>query len=117
MAYDSDESGRNEIYVTSFPDPVTKYQVSTGGGSDPKWIATTWDIAYATPLGRAMIATVTPGPTLAIAEPREIGDFSTNIFGVDVTSDGQRFLAVRANETTTGSSLTLLTNWESLLGK
>ena len=115
LAYDSDESGRQEIYVTSFPDAATKFQVSTGGGSNPRWIAKTWEIGYPTPTGRAMRATVTPGPTLDIAEPREIGDFSTNFWGGDITSDGQRFLALRANESTIGTSLTLLTNWSSLL--
>ena len=115
VVYDSDESGRPEVYVTSFPDPVTKFQVSTGGGSGPEWIKGTWEIAYSTPTGRLMMAAVTPGSALSIAEPRLIGDFSTNIINLAMTSDGKRCLAIRSNVASFSSSLTLLTNWESLL--
>lgn len=37
IAYDSDESGRNEIYVQPFPPDGTKWQVSSGGGESPRW--------------------------------------------------------------------------------
>ena len=37
MVYDSTESGRREVYVQSFPTPGSKWQVSTQGGSTPKW--------------------------------------------------------------------------------
>ncbi len=39
LAYDSDESGRYEVYVTAFPGPGGKWQVSNGGGNDPSWSA------------------------------------------------------------------------------
>src|SRR5271165_2381797 len=39
LAYQSDESGRNEVYVTAFPGPGGKWQVSNGGGSFPSWTA------------------------------------------------------------------------------
>jgi serine/threonine protein kinase/Tol biopolymer transport system component len=39
LAYSSDESGRFEVYVTAFPDPGGKWQVSNGGGSSPSWSA------------------------------------------------------------------------------
>ncbi len=39
LAYHSDESGRNEIYVTAFPGPGGKWQVSNGGGSNASWTA------------------------------------------------------------------------------
>ena len=37
IAYESDESGRDEVYITSFPDGEVKHQVSTRGGRDPRW--------------------------------------------------------------------------------
>ena len=37
LAYSSDESGRREIYVQSFPDLDAKWQISTEGGSEPAW--------------------------------------------------------------------------------
>ena len=39
LAYLSNESGRNEIYVQSFPGPGGKWQISTAGGADPHWRA------------------------------------------------------------------------------
>jgi serine/threonine protein kinase/Tol biopolymer transport system component len=39
LAYSSDESGRFEVYVTAFPDPGGKWQVSNGGGTSPSWSA------------------------------------------------------------------------------
>jgi Tol biopolymer transport system component len=39
LAYDSDESGRYEVYVTAFPGPGGKWQVSNGGGISPSWSA------------------------------------------------------------------------------
>ena len=39
LAYASDESGRFEVYVTAFPDPGGKWQVSNGGGGSPSWSA------------------------------------------------------------------------------
>ena len=37
MAYVSDETGRNEVYVAGFPDATAKWQISTQGGSIPRW--------------------------------------------------------------------------------
>src|SRR5258708_21858354 len=39
IAYVSDETGRREVYVTSFPDATGKWQVSTNGGENPRWRA------------------------------------------------------------------------------
>ena len=39
LAYQSNESGRNEVYVQSFPGPGGKWQISTAGGVEPKWRA------------------------------------------------------------------------------
>ncbi|MDZ4804025.1 MAG: protein kinase [Candidatus Eisenbacteria bacterium] len=117
VAYQSDESGRLEIYVTSFPIPETKIQVSTAGGGGFFWLRQSWEIRYLSPAGRLMSCAVRPGPTLQILEPREVGDFSRNVRDLDITADGQRILAIRGETAAGGSSLTLLTNWHSLLDK
>jgi Tol biopolymer transport system component len=46
LAYSSDESGRSEVYVQSFPEPGGKWQVSTNGGSDPRWRADGGELLY-----------------------------------------------------------------------
>ena len=53
-AYDSDESGTNELYVRSYPNPATRIQVSAGGGSDPTWARDGAKIYYRS--GRALMA-------------------------------------------------------------
>src|SRR5437588_6608101 len=46
VAYQSNESGRNEIYVTPFPQTGAKWQVSTAGGTEPRWRKDSHEIFY-----------------------------------------------------------------------
>jgi Tol biopolymer transport system component/tRNA A-37 threonylcarbamoyl transferase component Bud32 len=48
IAYGSDESGRNEIYVVSFPKPTGKWQVSLEGGQNPQWSSKGKEIFFLT---------------------------------------------------------------------
>ena len=54
IAYESNESGRNEIYVQPFPNPATKTMVSTGGGLQPHWGPDSREMFYVAPDGRLM---------------------------------------------------------------
>ncbi|MFQ5702304.1 MAG: protein kinase, partial [Acidobacteriota bacterium] len=58
MAYTSDESGRNEVYVTPFPAADGKWQVSSGGGTAPKWGSGGREIFYLSPDNTLMTVTV-----------------------------------------------------------
>src|SRR5688500_1735085 len=67
MAYVSTESGRPEVYVTSFPGPGASWQVSTGGGNWPRWRRDGREIHYVAPNNRLMAAAVSgQGSTFAI---------------------------------------------------
>jgi serine/threonine-protein kinase len=46
MAYQSNESGRREVYVRPFPGPGGKWQISTAGGSWPRWSSTGTELFY-----------------------------------------------------------------------
>jgi serine/threonine-protein kinase len=59
LAYQSDESGRNEVYVRPFPGPGGKTQISTGGGLAPKWSAARWELFYRTDDQKIMVASYT----------------------------------------------------------
>ena len=48
LAYTSDESGRNEVYVRPFPGPGGKWQISTSGGALPRWSRTRRELLYET---------------------------------------------------------------------
>ncbi len=102
VAYASDESGNWEIYVTSFPSAAGKWQVSRGGGTEPRWRGDGKEIFYIGPGGMLMVvpansasifATGTPVPLFQIRGRAPIS--STDVFSYDVAKDGKRFLVNR----------------------
>lgn len=102
VAYASNESGDWEVYVTSFPGAAGKWQISRGGGSEPRWRGDGKEIFYLGLTGMLMAAPVegagtfssrTPAPLFQIHGRAPIS--STDIFSYDVTKDGKRFLVNR----------------------
>jgi eukaryotic-like serine/threonine-protein kinase len=61
LAYASNESGRNEIYVRPFPEPGGKWQVSTAGGTQPRWQRDGSELFYVAPDNRLMAVTIRAG--------------------------------------------------------
>jgi hypothetical protein len=121
VAYGSNESGRWEIYVTSFPDAHGKWQISNGGGDQPKWRSDGRELFYITPDGKIMAAPVTVGAnfdagTVSVlfqANPREMVATSEQVT-YDVSKDGERFLInTRLKTGTTPMSIVL--NWTAKL--
>jgi Tol biopolymer transport system component len=103
MAYTSDESGQDEVYVTSFPDATGKWQISKGGGSGPRWRGDGKEIFYADVKGMLTAAGIkeTPDgisvsgytPLFPLMARNPIS--GTDLISYDVTRDGQRFLVNR----------------------
>lgn len=102
LAYASDESGNWEIYVTTFPGAAGKWQVSRGGGTEPRWRGDGKEIFYLGPKGimtavpvsyQGGFATGTPSPLFQFHGRAAIS--STDAFSYDVTKDGKRFLVNR----------------------
>jgi len=117
MAYASDESGSWEIYVTSFPGAAGKWQVSRGGGSEPRWRGDGKEIFYIAPSGmlnavpvnaQSVFATGTPAPLFQIHGRAAIS--STDVFTYDVAKDGKRFLVNRYVKPEHVPPLTILLN-------
>jgi serine/threonine protein kinase len=116
-AYASDESGAWEIYVTSFPAVAGKWQVSRGGGTEPRWRGDGKEIFYIGPNGMLMavpvngvdiFATGTPVPLFQIRGRAPIS--STDVFTYDVAKDGKRFLVNRYEKPEHVPPLTILLN-------
>jgi Tol biopolymer transport system component len=61
VAYASNETGKWEIYVTSFPEPQGKWQVSIGGGEQPRWRGDGRELFYLSSDDKMMAAPVTTG--------------------------------------------------------
>jgi eukaryotic-like serine/threonine-protein kinase len=126
VAYQSDESGRKEIYVRPFsPDssPGGKWQISTEGGSEPHWRGDGMELYYLAPDRRVMAVDVAADPAFRAGAPRVL--FQAPLAPVqvsafrqwDVTSDGNRFLFRTPAAENAQTSFTVVLNWTSLLKK
>jgi serine/threonine-protein kinase len=73
LAFVSDETGRNEVYVQSFPEPDGKVQVSLDGGVQPVWRPGTHEILYRGS-GRIMSVTLGPGSPPSVSAPLAVLD-------------------------------------------
>jgi dipeptidyl aminopeptidase/acylaminoacyl peptidase len=126
VAYTSDESGKDEVYVQSFPSGGSKRQISANGGSDARWRSDGHEIYYVTRDLRLMATPVKIGTTLEAGVPtmlfqgKGIG-FNRATPGnakppYDVSADGKRFI-VRAPPQASSTPSTVVLNWTELLKK
>jgi len=116
MAYSSNESGRNEVYVQPYPGPGGKWQISADGGAEPLWNPNGRELFYRN--GRKMMAVdVVTQPTFAPAKPRMLFEGSYRPTNVAlpyyaVTRDAQRFLMVKANDAgQPATQINVVVNW------
>jgi Tol biopolymer transport system component len=114
MLYQSDESGRTEMYVQSFPVPGQKVRISTDGAAGGAWRDDGAEILYRSQKG-LMSVSVRSGPTFEAAEPKLLMALPKESVALGITSDFKRFLFALATSDAPRVSLTLLTNWTSLL--
>jgi len=124
VAYESNETGRWEIYVTSFPEARGKWQVSTGGGEQPRWRGDGKELFYLSSDAKMMAAPVTTGANfdagtpvaLFQATPREPVPLY-DLFAYDVTRDGQRFLILTQVKRAETTPMSIVLNWTAKLNK
>jgi eukaryotic-like serine/threonine-protein kinase len=126
ISYGSDETGRYEVYVQSFPTSEVRQQVSTSGGIMPKWSADGRRLFYVSPDSWMMSVSVKPiGASLEISAPSRL--FQVQIAGRGVYVGGQshnysvaadgRFLIKVTAVDSTSTPITVITNWAAGLGK
>jgi serine/threonine-protein kinase len=118
-AYQSDESGKNEVYVRPFPDANAKWQVSSNGGTSPRWHNKGKEIFYLS-AGKLMSVEVDgAGSTFRIGKSREYFDQSLvgGITTRDISMDGQKILLEVSNVQQVAVPLTLVLNWDEELKK
>ncbi len=95
MAYVSNDSGRDEVYVRPFPPSAGIWQISTAGGTEPRWRRNGTELYYRAADQRLMAVDVKTQSLFDHGEPRVL--FPTRmsrsgIWNYDVTPDGQRFV-------------------------
>jgi serine/threonine protein kinase len=121
LAYQSNESGRAEIYITAFPAGGAKWQVSSNGGTMPKWRRDGKELFFADPQDNIVAVDVnTSGNAVKLGAPhtlfqavgiqRDFGPF-------DVTADGKKFLINSGNLKEGAEPLTLVQHWPAELKK
>jgi eukaryotic-like serine/threonine-protein kinase len=125
MAYQSDESGRNEVYVQHVPTNGMRFQISSTGGTDPRWGRDSKELFYLAPGPKLMVVAVKAGATFDPGQTRVLFEnipfVPSTIFGgfsFQPSPDGQRFLAlVQAQGEGPASPITVVVNWAAGLKK
>lgn len=120
IAYTSDESGRDEVYVVPFAKSGGKWQISTGGGSDPVWRRDGKELFYLAEDKTVMSASLqVTGSSLDISGVHSLfspGPTSHPGLVYDVSADGQRFI-VDLLKDQEPSPFTVVVNWTAALPK
>jgi eukaryotic-like serine/threonine-protein kinase len=124
VAYASTESGKWEIYVTSFPDARGKWQISTAGGTQPRWRGDSKELFYLASDGKIMAVPITGGANfdagsaaaLFQAIPRVLVATS-ELVNYDVAKDGQRFLINTQMKSVDSQAIAIVQNWTAELKK
>jgi len=118
VVYESDESGREEIYVDAFPEPRSKIRISTDGGWDPEWSPDGRELFYVSLDLKLMgVSLKTVGDVIGASAPRELfaPPIFFNGFSAYVVAPDGRFLIRTVPEGQASQPLTLLSNWPALL--
>jgi hypothetical protein len=119
VAYSSDESGQEEVYITSFPEGKGKWRVSANGAGYPAWSGNGKELFYKNLIDELFVCPVTPkGSEIEVGTPQRLFHSPMPGIGVtfDVSSDGKRLLVNRAEEGAQ-APLQLITNWPAELKK
>jgi Tol biopolymer transport system component len=124
LAYQSNETGRNEVWVTPFPGPGPRVLVSTDGGEAPRWNPKGHELFYRNG-SRFMTVEIQTVPVLRAGSPKVLFDSPDTgpMVGVqrvsyDVSPDGQRFLLIKPQTTTAQSTdVRVIVNWADELAR
>jgi Tol biopolymer transport system component/predicted Ser/Thr protein kinase len=118
LAYQSNESGRSEIYVQNFPGPGGKWQVSTGGGIEPFWRADGKELYYGDLDQKIVAVKIQAGETFEAGIPRAL--FHATVQPIRnvrshylPSADGQRFLVLSPLGRESMVPTTVVVNWNA----
>jgi Tol biopolymer transport system component len=119
IAYISDESGRAEIYVREFSGTSVgrKWQVSTSGGSNPRWRGDGKAIFYLAADGTVMQVDVNTSASFQAVTIHPLFKLPAGATGFAVTGDGKRFLVGVPVEQDAETPFTVAVNWEAVFKK
>ncbi len=122
LAYNSDETGRFEVYVQPFPEGSRKVQISTNGGNQPRWSVDGAELFYVDiSTNMLTVVPVSTEPTFTVGEPQALfasGNLretsAANYWRYDVFPDGQRFVMlapVESDDDGAQTTIRVVENW------
>ena len=125
IAYTSDESGRDEIYIREFSsgsaqgsgDAAGRWLISKGGGTGPRWRGDGKELFYVASDGKLMSVDISPKPVFEAGAPRPLFQLPPGFIGVEVTADGRRFLIGVPAAQRASAPITVVLNWQTALKK
>jgi Tol biopolymer transport system component len=121
IAYDSNESGRSEVYIQPYPGPGPRYAVSRDGGSSPAWARDGRELFYLLPGADGQVTMMTApvmttrglstGTPMKLFQGRFLVSGSSRSY--DVAADGRRFIMVQPQEQAAlpVSHIVIVQNW------
>ncbi len=116
MAYQSDESGLNQIYIQAVPATGAKYQVSTAGGTIPHWRSDGSELYYISADQKLMAVPLRLSASVPVGTPHEL--FTNARMNAFVPArDGRFLINVAASDVSAAASITVVTNWQTSLRK
>jgi len=92
LAYESNESGRFEVYIRAFPDGGRTFQISTGGGANPIWAPSGRELYFRSLDGKMLAASIGPTGDPGPVPPRELFNAASYEAFCSIAPDGKRFL-------------------------
>jgi eukaryotic-like serine/threonine-protein kinase len=118
VAYTSDESGRNDVYIQSFPVGGPKRRISRQGGDFARWRQDGKELFY-TALDNTLMAVPIQADSnsLADGDPKPLFKIAGRAGTYDVAPEGQRILALPPARDDAPASMTIVVNWLALLKK
>ena len=125
IAYISDESGSDEIYVREFSSgsaqgsgaAAGKWLISKGGGSYPRWRGDGKELFYVASGGTLTSVDISAEPVFQAGAPRPLFQLPPDFIGSEVTPDGRRFLIGVPVAQSASVPFTVLLNWQATLKK
>ena len=119
MAFTSNETGRNEVYISPYPWTGEKTLVSTAGGVMPRWSRDGRELFFVGGDRRLTAVTVRAAPALELGSPRSLFALPGRRVwkDYDVAPDGSRFLAIVTDVRGDQQPMTVVLNWTAEAGR
>ena len=123
VAYVSDETDRDEVYVRPYPGPGQRIPISMGGGRDPRWSPDGRELFYRS--GRTvMVVTIEKEPSFNATRPKRVftGPYASYLDSAstvqawyDISPDGQHFLMIENTSSQNDVELHVILDWDQEL--